>query len=215
MGDLDQALENYRRALALAPVPKAYTNIGSIHFARGQFSEAMAAFQKAAELEPRNPLAQRNLGDAYARLGRREDAARAYQAAVGLCEDLLRVNPKDPRTLGRLAVYEAKLGRRTAADRHVSDAIALSPADGDVVYRKAVVEALSGRADAALTSLREAVARGYSAPKPERTTTSRASGATRGSRPPWRRLVEREKDEARTEWTRQGVSQPGSFRRWR
>ena len=45
----------------------------------------------------------------------------------------------------------------------MSDALALSPADGDVVYRKAVVEALSGRPDAALTSLREAVARGYSA----------------------------------------------------
>ena len=37
-----------------------------------------------------------------------------------------------------------------------------SPADPDVIYHKAIVEALTGRSDAALTTLREAVARGYS-----------------------------------------------------
>lgn len=162
MGDDDSAAENYRRAIALGPDARAYANLGNLEYARGRTAEAAVAFAEAARLEPRNPVAQRNLGDAYARLGRSEDAAGAYRTAVGLSEDLLRVNPKDSRTLGRLAVYEAKLGRRDAADRHVADALALSPADGDIVYRKAVVEALAGRTDAALTSLREALARGFS-----------------------------------------------------
>src|SRR6185436_8374665 len=109
-----------------------------------------------------NPIVQRNLGDSYAQMGRPADAEKAYRTAVALCEDLLRVNPKDARMLGRLAAYEAKLGRVGAADRHAIDAVSLSPADGEVLYRKAVVEALSGRSDAALTSLREAVSRGYS-----------------------------------------------------
>jgi tetratricopeptide (TPR) repeat protein/tRNA A-37 threonylcarbamoyl transferase component Bud32 len=162
MGEDDQALEAFRRALALAPDAKAFTNIGTIEFARGRHAEASAAFAEAARLEPRNPIAQRNLGDIYAQMGRRADAEQAYRTAVALCEDLLRVNPKDARMLGRLAAYEAKLGRAAAADRHAIDALTLSPADGEVLYRKAVVEALSGRPDAALTSLREAVARGYS-----------------------------------------------------
>jgi tetratricopeptide (TPR) repeat protein len=165
MGDDVQALENYRRALALGPDSKAYTNIGNIELARGRLEEGRAAFAEAAKLDPRNPIVQRNLGDAYARLGRREEAEQAYRAAVGLCEDMLRVNPRDARTLGRLAVYEAKLGRHAAADRHMGDAVALSPADGDVVYRRAVVQALAGRTDEALTSLREALARGFSAPQ--------------------------------------------------
>jgi tetratricopeptide (TPR) repeat protein/tRNA A-37 threonylcarbamoyl transferase component Bud32 len=165
MGDDERALENYRRALQLGPDSKAYTNVGSIELARGRSEEARAAFAEAVKLEPRNPLAHRNLGDAYARTGDRERSAESYRTAVALCEDQLRVTPTDARMLGRLAVYEAKLGRRTSADHHVSDALALSPADGDVIYRKVVVDALAGRTDEALTSLREALARGYSAPQ--------------------------------------------------
>ena len=163
MGDEEQALENYRRALVLAPDSKAYGNIGVLEYGRGRFAEAAAAFAEAARLDPKSPVAQRNLGDAYTRLGRRADAAQAYGTAVRLCEDLLKVNPKDARVLGSLAVYEAKLGRRAAADQHVADALALSPADADVIYRKAVVSALAGRPEAALAALREALARGFSA----------------------------------------------------
>jgi tetratricopeptide (TPR) repeat protein/tRNA A-37 threonylcarbamoyl transferase component Bud32 len=164
-GDDERALENYRRALQLGPDAKAYTNVGSIEFARGRWEEARAAFAEAVRLEPRNALAHRNLGDAYAQLGDRVRSSEAYRTAILLCEDQLRVNPKDARMLGRLAVYEAKLGRRTSADHHVADALALSPADGDVIYRKVVVDALAGRTEEALTTLREALARGFSAPQ--------------------------------------------------
>src|SRR4029079_4999091 len=104
--------------------------------------------------------AQRNLGDTYAQMGRRSEAEQAYRSAVALCEEMLRVNPKDARMLGRLAAYEAKLGRTAAADRHAIDALSLSPADGEVLYRKAVVEALSGRSYDELTYSRDAFARG-------------------------------------------------------
>jgi tetratricopeptide (TPR) repeat protein/tRNA A-37 threonylcarbamoyl transferase component Bud32 len=163
MGDDEQAMANYQRALALGADARAYTNIGSLELSRGRMAEAAAAFREAARLEPRNPIAQRNLGDVYERLGRHDAATAAYRSAVALCEDQLRVNPKDSHSLGRLAVYEAKLGWRDAADRHVADALVLSPADGEVIYRGAIVHALAGRPDAALSSLREAVARGYSA----------------------------------------------------
>ena len=86
MGDEEQALENYRRALVLAPDSKAYGNIGVLEYGRGRFAEAAAAFAEAARLDPKSPVAQRNLGDAYTRLGRRGDAAQAYGTAVRLCE---------------------------------------------------------------------------------------------------------------------------------
>src|SRR6185503_11083448 len=95
IGNDEQALANYRRALALGADARAYTNIGSLELARGRMAEAAAAFAEAARLEPRNPIAQRNLGDVYERMGRREAAVAAYRSAVALCEDQLRVNPKD------------------------------------------------------------------------------------------------------------------------
>ena len=162
LGDTEHALENYQRALALAPDSKVYTNIGVLRNGRGEFADAVVALKEATRLDPKSPLAQRSLGDAYAGLGRHDEAVKAYRAAVDLSEDLLRVNPHDARVLGRVAVYLAKLGQRTVADQRVVTALALSPADPDVIYHKAIVEALTGRSDAALTTLREAVARGYS-----------------------------------------------------
>jgi tetratricopeptide (TPR) repeat protein len=162
LGDDVRALQNYDKALALAPDPKVYTNIGVLRVGRGEFAEAATALKEAVRLDPRSPLAHRSLGDAYAGLGRRADAMQSYRVAAGLTEELLRVNPRDARSLGRLAVYEAKLGRRAVADQHVAAALAVSPADPDVIYHKAVVEALGGRSDAALSTLREAVGRGYS-----------------------------------------------------
>ena len=65
--------------------------------------------------------------------------------------------------LSRLAVYEAKLGRQADAAGPSPDAVALSPADGEILYRKAVVQALAGQREAAVAALTQALARGYSA----------------------------------------------------
>lgn len=161
-GDFANALLNYRASVARSPYAPAFSNIGSILYMEGRYSEAADAYRQAISLAPTRAITHRNLGDAYARLGRRDEARAAYERAVQLTEAELKVNPTDAQNVSRLAVYEAKLGRAAAAEQHAAEAVALRPGDGAVLFRAAVVLALGGKDDDALRSLEAAVEAGYS-----------------------------------------------------
>jgi tetratricopeptide (TPR) repeat protein len=161
-GQENQALESYQKSLEQAPDARAWSNIGVIRFGQGRFEEAARAWEEAARLEPREPLKHRNLGDAYARLERGEDARRAWERAVALAGDRLKVNPQDAASLSMQAVCEAKLGRRGDARRHAAAAVALAPDDPDALYESTLVHSLTGEPERALTTLEQALKRGYS-----------------------------------------------------
>ena len=55
----------------------------------GMFVEAVAAYDRATELEPDDAKAWNNKGDAHAELGRFEDAMAAYDRALALKPDVL------------------------------------------------------------------------------------------------------------------------------
>jgi tetratricopeptide (TPR) repeat protein len=61
------------------------------------------------------------------------------------------------------------LGRRQDALNHLQNALLLKPTDAEVSYFAALVYAQIGKDDDALTSLRRAVARGYSRAEIDRT----------------------------------------------
>jgi tetratricopeptide (TPR) repeat protein/tRNA A-37 threonylcarbamoyl transferase component Bud32 len=162
-GDTGQAIETLRRAIAARAGHGAYTNLGQALYLERRYADAATAFEKAALLAPKSPMKQRNLGDVYERLGQAQRAKEAYRRAVELCTEELKTNPRDARTLSMLAVYEAKLGDHSAAARHASEALAISPGMADVIYRRAVVLALEGSMDESLTALEHALTSGYSA----------------------------------------------------
>jgi tetratricopeptide (TPR) repeat protein len=161
-GQESQALASYQKALEQAPDARAWSNIGVIRYGQGRFEEAARAWEEAARLEPREPLKHRNLGDAYARLERVEDARRAWERAVALAAERLKVNPQDAASLSMQAVCEAKLGRRGDARRHAAAAVALAPDDADALYESTLVHALIGEPERALSTLEQALKRGYS-----------------------------------------------------
>jgi serine/threonine-protein kinase len=162
VGDNRQALANYRRAIQLGRDALAYLNMGTIYYDEGRFREAARAYEEVIGLGPASPVTHGNLGDAYERLGEPGKARKAYARAVEATRDGLRVNPSDAQRLSRLALYEAKLGRHADARAHITEAVGLNAADGDILYRQAAVHALAGRRTAALAALGEAVERGYS-----------------------------------------------------
>jgi len=162
-GDTGQAIETLRRAIAAGAGHGAYTNLGQALYLERRYADAAGAFEKAAQLAPKSPIKHRNLGDAYERLGQVEKAKEAYRRGVELCNEELKTNPHDGRMLSMLAVYEAKLGDHSAASRHASAAIAVSPRMADVLYRRAVVLALAGRVDESMAALEQALTSGYSA----------------------------------------------------
>ena len=76
-------------------------------------------------------------------------------------EQLLRVNANDATTIGLVALCEAKLGDRSSAERHAAEALALKPADREVIFRNAEVYAILRQPRRALDYLRQALESGY------------------------------------------------------
>ncbi len=66
--------------------PESYLNASLQHYRAGRFAEAIAASQKALELQPNYPEAWNNIGAAYNSMGQFEKGAAA-------CEQALRLKP--------------------------------------------------------------------------------------------------------------------------
>jgi len=162
IGQADLALENYQRATAIRPSPAALSNIGTLHYGRGEFEKAAAAYRQAIELRPNSATTHRNLGDALKRLGRLAEARAVYAKAVRLSEADLKINPNSPRLAASLAVHLQKAGEPGQAQARIQDALARAPKDVEVLYRAAVIHSLAGRSDEAIALLEKAVEGGYS-----------------------------------------------------
>jgi tetratricopeptide (TPR) repeat protein len=167
-GDRALARISYEKALQLAPDARAYSNLGTLAFEDGRYSEALKAYEEAARLEPNDPLKHRNLGDVFRRVGQSARARQEYRRAIFLTEDRLRTNADDPETRAMLAVYQAKMGLHRDAEREITKALSTRRPSANVLYRKAVVDALAGRIDGALAGLGQALSAGYSVAVAER-----------------------------------------------
>jgi len=162
LGDVDRALANYQRALSIAPNAFAYSNIGSIHYSKGRYAEAVAAYEQSAKIAPREPVTHRNLADSLVKAGDSTRARASYRQAIALADDQLRLNPTRARLVTLQAVCHAKLQERAAARKAVDAALAIAPPDSGVLFQAAVALALIGEADRSVALIKQAVAAGYS-----------------------------------------------------
>ncbi len=162
IGETDRAMENYRRAIAIAPSAFAYSNIGMIHYAKGRYGDAVAAYEQSAKIAPGEPVTYRNLADSLMKAGDTERAREGYRRAIQLAGEQLRINPKRARLLTLQAICDAKLGNRAAALRRAGSAVTMAPSDNEVLFQAAVVVALAEDADRAMRLLKQAVDHGYS-----------------------------------------------------
>ena len=85
MGQLDKAVADYDKAIALNPSHfKAYYNRG-VAFARmGQLDKAVADYDKAIALNPSDPEVYNNRGAAFARMGQLGKAVADFDKAIAL-----------------------------------------------------------------------------------------------------------------------------------
>jgi Tfp pilus assembly protein PilF len=84
-GDLNQAVENYRKAIGMKPdFGLAHYNLGLAYRDRKQMDLALTAFRRATELVPGLMDAHFQLGKLYFEAGKNEEAKKAFEEVVRL-----------------------------------------------------------------------------------------------------------------------------------
>ena len=162
-GRMDDAMDSYQKANGIRESGATYSNIGTIHYWRGDNARAIAAYERAIALAPNRADLYANLGDVLRKTGQGARAADNYRRAIVEARKELSVNANDALSVAGLALYQAKLGLKDAAASSIELASTLSPEDGEVLYVRAVVHALAGNTAAACEATGAALAHGKSA----------------------------------------------------
>ena len=147
LGRPAEAERDYRRAIELSPpYPEVWTNLGQCYRMLEQ-PEAVRAFSRSLDLDPRQALALTGRAQALEALGRLDEAIGDYSAA-------LEVDPRQPMVLANRAVLHYEQGRLDDALADLDRAVALAPEMPDLYQNRAVALQDLGRADAAAEDLR-------------------------------------------------------------
>jgi tetratricopeptide (TPR) repeat protein len=128
----------------------AHGNLGRLLMHRGQFDEAMAQYQEALRINPRDVDSLVSVGNALFGKGRHDEAADFYGRALA-------VNPLNPEAHVNLAVILANRGRVEEAIDHDRQALRVNPIHVTAHVNLAVMLASSGRYEEALEHYRAAL----------------------------------------------------------
>jgi len=143
-GDLDGALECYRRVLAQAPKNADALHLsGLVAHARGDSQTAVALIGEAAALMP-------NSADIWGNLAAARLAAGDANAALAAAERALACNRRTAPAHAAHGAALAALGRADAAADAYREAIALAPANPDPLNNLANLEQRRGNLEAAM-----------------------------------------------------------------
>ncbi len=162
-GDYSHAIPSLEKAVKLNPTFGHYSDLGTAYFYARRFTDAVSAFDKAAQLSPNQEMIYGNLAQAYLYAGQKQKATQAFAQAIGLSYKELQVNPRDADTLADMAEYYAMQGEAAQAIQFIHSARSISPGNPQYAYDEAVVEAAARNQPAALASLGEALRGGYPA----------------------------------------------------
>jgi len=161
----EEALKDFTRSLQIQPNYPAYSNLGVLHFYKGDFAESARFYERAIEIIDTNYRVWGNLASAYYWTPGGEFRVKAqsnYQRAARMAEEELRLNPREPTVLTNLAQYYGMLGKRDRALFMIRRALALAPNDNKTMFRAAEIHEHLDERSLALHYVAKALASGYS-----------------------------------------------------
>jgi hypothetical protein len=103
-------------------------------FRSERYADAVARYERAAQIFPPHPLAWRGLGHALLCLGQPHEAARAFDRAIGL-------RPNSATALWGGAVAHSEIGNKVVAQSYLRRTLALQPTWADMARE---IPALAG-----------------------------------------------------------------------
>ncbi len=163
-GQLDKSIRKYESIIKFNPTSSihAYNEIGMIQAARGNLTEAIAAFEGAIEYNEEAKVQRSmsnihyNIGVALGRLGRKEEASVHLQKAIqGYRDDLVRI-PGSAKIANRLGNVLAEVGDFDEAVKFFRRAVRLDPYDINNHSMLAQVLVVQQRYDEAIEELKKA-----------------------------------------------------------
>lgn len=162
-GKTQLAEDSLRKSLSIEPNYRAYANLGTLFFSQGRYSDSALMFEKASQLNDRDPRVWRNLGDAYYWAPeQRRKAGAAYERAAELLNSQRKIRPLDPDLMTELALCDSMLGKQQEAIALIASAAAQSPSDPEIQFRAAEIYEQGGDRDTAIKKIALAVRMGYS-----------------------------------------------------
>lgn len=144
MGEKDEAMGHYTKALSLQPrLPLLQNNVGVALAREKKWDEAIARYREAIRLKPDYAAAYNNLGAALVNTGFLNEAATNFSWALNF-------NPDYPEALNNLGGVAEMLGRNDEAIEYYTDAVRLDPNSPDARVNLGTLLMKQGRlADAA------------------------------------------------------------------
>ncbi len=130
----------------------AHNNLGVLYYTKGLYEEAVEAFTKALDLDPKMQVAQRNLEVAYFNTG-------YYDSRVAELRERLRHKPDDRDARWELGRAFALLGQPEDAIPEFQALLALRPGDVGTMIQLGLAEKAAGRLGVGLSWFRTALGR--------------------------------------------------------
>ena len=128
----------------------AHNNLGSALFQRGSLDEAIAHFEKAAEIEPDYEIGHYSLGAALLEKGRVDEA-------IPHLEKVLKLNPNHPKAYYGLATALLAKGQTDKAAVYYERAVKLNPSFADAHGSLGNVLLQKGEIDAAIAQYQQTI----------------------------------------------------------
>jgi serine/threonine protein kinase/Flp pilus assembly protein TadD len=158
----DEAEQEFEKAMRLDPkLYEAPYFYGRARMSQGEFAEAAKLFERAALLRPEDFQAANFLGQAYDSMGMFAERDTAKRRALMLIEERLELNPDDARAWNLGATILAALNETERAIEFMRTSVAIDPDDPQLLYNVACTYSVLGRTEEALTSLEQALDKGY------------------------------------------------------
>lgn len=150
-GRLDEAVEQYRRVLALTPDDAlAHSNLGTALAAQGRLDEAVDHYERALALAPGDADAHSNLGNALLSLGRAGEGVASLRRALDL-------DPGSAEAHAALGIALHDGGETDDAIVHLRRAIDLGVVTAELHNRLGIALGSAGRLDEAAAEFVRAI----------------------------------------------------------